>query len=239
MAVHPHSGPAPRAEASGAAFVDDFAAARERMVRTQLLPRGVRDARVLGAMRRVPRERFVPELLRADAYEDEPLPIGARQTISQPYIVAYMLEAAELQPSDRVLDVGTGSGYAAALASLLVHRVDSVERIAILAHEAQRRLSALRYENVDVHIGDGSAGWPAAAPYDAILVAAGAPRVPRSLELQLAPGGRLILPVGESGHAQRLLRVRRLDAVRFEREDLGGVTFVPLVGEQGWEEGEG
>jgi len=235
MALHRRIEPSLRAGSPVAALAHDFAAARERMLHTQLLPRGVRDPRVLDAMRHVPREAFVPEALRDHAYDDEPLPIGARQTISQPFIVAYMLEAAELAPSDRVLDVGTGSGYAAAVASRLVRRIDSIERIPALAHEAQRRLVALRYENVDVHVGDGSAGWPGGAPYDAILVAAGAPRVPHALELQLAPGGRLILPVGERDRAQRLWRVRRLDAEHFERQDLGAVAFVPLVGEAGWD----
>ena len=207
---------------------------RKRMVEEQLAPRGIRDPGVLAAMGRVPREGFVPESLQTRAYADSPLPIGQGQTISQPYIVALMLEAAALSRADRVLEVGAGSGYASAVASLLVARVDAIERHALLAAEAAARLAALGFANVQVHCADGSAGWPAAAPFDAILVAAGGPRVPQALKRQLAPGGRLVMPVGSAGFDQRLLKLTRIGEDAFREEDLGGVVFVPLIGAEGW-----
>ncbi len=208
---------------------------REAMVREQIAARGVKAPAVLAALREVPREAFVPEHLRGQAYEDSPLPIGIGQTISQPYIVALMLEAAALKPGDRVLDVGAGSGYACAVASRIVSRVIAIERLRQLADAAAERLHRLGYDNVEVHCGDGSAGWPDAAPYDAILVAASGPRLPRALLDQLAPGGRLVMPVGAGGAIQQLVKVTRIGGGRFREEDLGGVAFVPLIGAQAWQ----
>lgn len=204
------------------------------MVRDQLMGRGISDSAVLAAMRQVPREEFVDPGMRELAYEDHPLPIAKGQTISQPFIVAYMTEALELTGSDRVLEVGTGSGYAAAVLSRIVDRVYSVERLEELAEDARRRLERLGYGNVVVLVGDGSLGWPEHAPYDAIVVTAGAPRVPTPLLRQLTGGGRLVIPVGPSSLLQNLVRVRRVgdDEVRYE--ELCGVRFVPLVGAEGW-----
>jgi protein-L-isoaspartate(D-aspartate) O-methyltransferase len=202
------------------------------MVERWVAVRGIDDARVLEAMRTVPRHEFVPRALADLAYEDEPLPIGSGQTISQPYIVARMMETLELDGSECVLEVGTGSGYAAAVLSKLAREVNTVERIPSLADEAFERLSALGCENVRLHEGDGSKGWSQAAPYDAIVVAAGGPHLPAALLWQLADRGRLVMPVGgEEG--QLLVRVRR-NNVRYEREDLEMVRFVPLIGSEGW-----
>jgi len=212
----------------------DMTAARERMVEVHLAGRGIRDPRVLAAMRTVPRERFVGAGMEDLAYEDSPLPIGAGQTISQPYIVALMAQAAEIEPGDRVLEVGAGSGYAAAVLSRLAARVVAIERHASLADEARERLAALGYDNVAVHVGDGSTGWPGEGPYEAILVAAGAPEPPPALCAQLAIGGRLVVPVDAGDDHQRLRRIRRIDEDRFEHDDRGAVRFVPLIGAQGW-----
>ena len=198
------------------------------MVREQLRSRGITDARVLAAFGAVPREAFVDERLVGSAYDDPPLPIGHGQTISQPYVVALMAEALALQPADTVLEVGAGSGYAAAILSLLVGRVVAVERLRPLADEARERLAALGYRNVEVHHGDGSRGWPPAAPFDAVLVSAGAERVPPALADQLAVGGRLVIPVGGPGY-QELLRLVKTDAGELREERLGGVVFVPLI----------
>lgn len=205
---------------------------RNRMVRTQIEGRGVRDPRVLRAMRAVPRERFVAPQLREFAEQDSPLEIDEGQTISQPYIVALMTEALELSPSDRVLEIGTGSGYAAAILAEIAEEVDTVERHESLAASARRRLRELGYTNVRVHHGDGTRGLPHRAPFDAIVVTAGGPVVPESLKEQLAPGGRLVIPVG--GRDQRLLRFRRVGPGEVEMDDLGAVRFVPLIGEEGW-----
>ncbi len=208
--------------------------ARREMVRRQIGARGVRSARVLEALARVPRERFVPEQLEEFAYQDSPLPIAEGQTISQPFIVAYMAEQAELREGDRVLEVGTGSGYAAAVFAEIAAEVFTIERNELLAETARDRLVELGYARVHVRCGDGTKGWPDAAPFDAILVAAGGPEIPRSLREQLAVGGRLVIPVGPSERTQKLLRIRRVAADRYTEEDLGGVTFVPLIGEEGW-----
>ena len=212
----------------------DAASLRERMVERQLAARGVDDPFVLDAMREVPREAFVPEGLQEFAYADTPLPIDAGQTISQPYIVAYMIEAAELRPGDRALEVGAGSGYAAAVMSRIAQRVYAIERHARLAEAAAARLQRLGYDNVEVVAGDGSRGWPEAAPFDVILVAAGGPAIPQALKDQLEIGGRLVIPVGDDVLDQRLVKVTRASATHFEEDDLGPVMFVPLIGEHGW-----
>ena len=198
---------------------------------------GKLDPAVLQTMRTVPRHEFVPEEVRRHAYEDRPLPIGYGQTISQPFIVALMAEAARVAPSDRVLEVGAGSGYAAAVLGCLADRVVAVERHPALAQAARERLARLGIANVAIVEGDGTLGWPEAAPFDAIVVSAGGPRVPEALKEQLAPGGRLVIPVGAEGEAQDLLRLTRHDS-GFEEESLGGVRFVPLIGAQGWRETE-
>jgi protein-L-isoaspartate(D-aspartate) O-methyltransferase len=205
---------------------------RERMVEEQILRRGIEAPAVLAAFRTVPREAFVSESLREFAYEDGPLPIGAGQTISQPYIVALMIDAAGIPPGGRVLEVGTGSGYAAAVMAHLAGEVFTVERHEALARSAAERIDHLGYDNVSVVCADGSAGLPEEAPFDAILVAAGGDRVPEPLKRQLATGGRLVVPVG-GGDTQSLLCVTRTGERAWETRDLGGVRFVPLIGEHG------
>lgn len=210
----------------------DLTAARMRMVERDIANRGVIQADVLRSMRTVPRERFLPDELAAVAYDDHPLPIGSGQTISQPYIVALMAEAAEIGPQDRVLEVGAGSGYGAAVLSRIARAVWTIERHESLAEGAHWVLNDLGYDNVQVIWGDGTLGYPDAAPFDAIVVTAGGPRVPEALLEQLADHGRLVIPVGSDTHGQQLLRVRR-DGDTFSEEDLGAVRFVPLVGAQG------
>ena len=214
--------------------IHDLTHARHEMVRLQLAARGIRDPRVLEAFRTVPREAFVPEHLAEFAYEDSPLPIGEGQTISQPYIVALMVEALELKPGDRVLEVGTGSGYAAAILARVASEVYTIERIQDLAEAARARCRSLGLSNVHVIHGDGSLGWLEQAPYDAIVVAAGGPEAPRALLAQLRVGGRLVIPVGPSLRLQRLVCIRRTGDDAFEEEELTEVRFVPLVGAQGW-----
>lgn len=214
----------------------DLPDARDRMVEVQLSRRGIHDREVLEAMREVPREAFVAPGFEEFAYEDGPLPIAEGQTISQPYIVALMIEMAEIGPGDHVLEVGTGSGYAAAVMSRIVERVYTIERHAGLAETARQRFEELGYDNIEVRTGDGTKGWPDAAPFDAILVAAGGPGAPLALQEQLDVGGRLVIPVGDEPHDQRLLKVTRTGAATYSEEDFGGVRFVPLIGEQGWPE---
>ena len=218
----------------GEAFpvTEKLAGARQAMVERQLSARGIRDARVLDAMSRVPREAFVAADLADYAYDDNPLPIGEGQTISQPYIVALMAEAARIGPDARVLEVGAGSGYAAAILSMLAAEVVAVERHKALADRARETLKRLGYANVVVVEGDGSRGVPEKAPFDAILVAAGAPAPPQSLKEQLAEGGRLVIPVSVNMH-QDLRAITRRGEV-YEEEDLGAVRFVPLMGREGW-----
>lgn len=206
------------------------------MVERDIASRGVRDSHVLEAMRTVPREAFVPASRREQAYDDRPLPIDAGQTISQPYIVALMCEALQVTGDERVLEIGTGSGYAAAVLSRLAAQVDTVERIAELAEGAARVLSELNVSNVRVHCADGTLGWPDAAPFDAITVTAGGPVVPPALLAQLAPGGRLVMPVGSNQAWQDLVRVTRAGPDDFRTETLCEVAFVPLMGAQGWPE---
>lgn len=218
-------------------MVSDFSERRARMVHEQLERRGIRDQRVLAAFARVPRERFVDPAQQEDAYHDRPLPIGQGQTISQPYIVALTVEALQLSGNERALDVGTGSGYAAAILAELCREVYSVERLPELASQAEECLHQLGYKNVQVRAGDGTLGWPEHAPYDAIAVAAAGPRPPPALLEQLALGGRLVLPVGRENGAQQLVRITRSAERRYQEEDLGEVRFVPLIGAQGWAEG--
>src|SRR5947209_7607080 len=196
----------------------DFARARNRMVDVQIARRGVRDRHVLDAMRRVQREAFVEPGFEEFAYEDGPLPIGEGQTISQPYIVALMIEAAEIRPGTLVLEIGAGSGYAAAAMSQIADRVYAVERHAALAEAARRRFSRLGYDNIDLRVGDGTTGWPQAGPFDAILVSAGGPGVPQALKEQLAIGGRLVIPVGSEAREQRLLKITRRSAIGYDEE---------------------
>ena len=217
-----------------------FAALRNAMVEGQIVSRGVRAPLVLEAMRTVPREAFLPQSLQEFAYDDSPLPIDASQTISQPYIVAFMVEALNLKGGETVLEIGAGSGYAAAVLSRIAGRVYTVERIGQLAEKAAAVLADLHYDNVLVRHGDGTQGWPEFAPYDAIIVAAGGPTVPESLKRQLKPGGRLVIPVGKDQRTQELVRVTRLSDDTFKTEDIADVRFVPLIGKEGWlpEEGD-
>ncbi len=223
-----------RDEIVGRRWSRSFIDAREHMVEVQIARRGVRDPAVLAAMRKVPREHFVTGDRAHRAYDDTPLPIGEGQTISQPYIVAVMTEALRLRPDDRVLEIGTGSGYAAAVLALIAAEVYTIERLEPLAESARRRLAELGYANVHVRHGDGSLGWPEHAPYDAIVVTAGGPDVPRSLLRQMAVGGRLVMPVGPATRSQRLVRVVRTSEEAYDREPLEDVAFVPLIGAEGW-----
>lgn len=206
------------------------------MVTAQIRGRGIRDPRVLAAMLSVPREQFVPQQFRDEAYEDRPQPIGAGQTISQPYTVAYMAEAAELSSNDKILEVGTGSGYGAAVLSRVGGQVHTIERLPALGQQAQATLQRLGYANVSVHIGDGTLGLPEEAPYDAIIVTAGALHLPPAYSMQLADGGRVVIPIGESLTSQRLYRFRKAGGT-LAAEDLGAFAFVPLVGKDGWQTG--
>jgi protein-L-isoaspartate(D-aspartate) O-methyltransferase len=212
----------------------DFSKLRNEMVELQLINRGVRDRRVLQAMRMVPREAFLPEDLREFAYLDSPLPIAANQTISQPFIVAFMIEALALKECETVLEIGTGSGYAAAVLGQVAEKVFTVERIEHLATGAKAVLQALNYDNVFVLHGDGTLGWRQHAPFDAIMVSAGGPQVPESLKTQLKIGGRLVIPVGSTVRSQELVRITRVNKSNFRSEDIANVRFVPLIGEEGW-----
>jgi protein-L-isoaspartate(D-aspartate) O-methyltransferase len=211
-----------------------FTKDREHMIEAQLAERGISDRRLLEAFLAVPRERFVPEGETHLAYCDAPLPIGEGQTISQPYIVAFTLDALRLQGHERALEVGTGSGYAAAVLGHLVREVITVERIPALAVTAAARLAELALHNVRVELGDGSLGWPEGAPYDAIAVAASSPSVPMALLEQLVIGGRLVIPVGFDETSQSLVRVVREGPTDYREEPLVHVRFVPLIGAQGW-----
>jgi len=212
--------------------------AQNRMVEEQLRRRDIHDAAVLDAMRRVPRHKFVPVSLESDAYLDMPLPIDEGQTISQPYIVALTAQALGLKPTDCVLEIGTGSGYAAAVLAELTKEVVTVERNPLLASQAEARLRALGYTNVTVIVGDGTLGFPDRAPYNGIAVTASGPRVPPSLAGQLAPGGRMVIPVGENAWAQELLLITRVvnaaGETEWREQNLGPVRFVPLIGKEGW-----
>lgn len=212
----------------------EFAKARDEMVTRAIEARGVRSKIVLDAMRNVPREAFLPESMREFAYDDTPLPIAEGQTISQPYIVAFMIEALDLKGGERVLEIGTGSGYAAAVLGEIAGEVYTVERIGQLAEKSASVLAEHGYDNVHVIHADGTRGWPMHAPYDGIVVAAGGPKVPEALKEQLRIGGRLVIPVGTDPSIQELVRITRISETEYRSEDLADVRFVPLIGEQGW-----
>ena len=212
----------------------EYATARNRMVESQLISRGIKDARVLDTLRKVPRHRFVEEALVSQAYNDHPLPIGEKQTISQPYMVALMTEALELQGPERVLEIGTGSGYQTAILAELAEKIYSIERIRTLSTRAQRILDDLGYFNVVLKVGDGSLGLKEEAPFDAIMVTAGSPDVPQPLVDQLAMGGRLVVPVGDR-YTQALIKIVRVKE-GITKTDLGGCRFVNLLGTHGWKE---
>jgi protein-L-isoaspartate(D-aspartate) O-methyltransferase len=214
----------------------DFAALRAAMVERQIAARGLHDGPLLAAMREVPREAFVPQAVREFAYEDGPLPIEAGQTISQPYIVALMIAAAGVAPGHRVLEIGAGSGYAAAILSRMAAEVIAIERHRELADLAAARMARLGIGNVRIVTGDGSVGWPDGAHYDAILAAASGPHVPEALKRQLKVGGILVMPLGAVGDVQTLVRVTRRAEENWEQENLGPVRFVPLIGTEGWQE---
>ena len=212
----------------------DFAAEREVMVERQLRRRGITEPDILDAFRAVPREEFIAPEYADQAYGDHPLPIEAKQTISQPYIVALMIQAAAIKPGDKVLEVGSGSGYAAAVISRIAARVVGVERQHDLLSVSRGRLERLGYGNVEIVEGDGTRGWREAAPFDAILAAASGSHVPPALIEQLAPDGRIVMPLGEPGRVQELVKVTKRKDGRLKKENLGGVRFVPLIGEEGW-----
>ena len=221
---------------TGSAEPDDRGTERDAMVRRQLEARGIRDTAVLRAMREVPRHEFVPDDLQRHAYEDGPLAIGEGQTVSQPFVVAKMVEALELEPTDRVLEVGTGSGYAAAVLARIAGQVFTVERHASLRIAATERLARLGYDRVLVGAAGLALGWPEQAPFEAILVSAGSPAVPSSLLEQLTVGGRMVIPVGDLRDRQRLVRVTRASSEEWTERSFGAVSFVPLVGADAWAE---
>jgi protein-L-isoaspartate(D-aspartate) O-methyltransferase len=210
----------------------DFERSRERMVETQIVSRGVRDERIIEAMKKVPRHLFVEEALQSQAYGDFPLPIGEKQTISQPYIVALMTEALSLKSDEKVLEIGTGSGYQTAIIAEVVYKVYSIERIASLAREAKKRLESLGYYNVMIKINDGTEGWEEESPFDAIIVTAGAPNIPEPLLNQLKIGGRMVIPIGDKFSQSLILVIKNEGGM--ERRDLGGCRFVKLIGKHGW-----
>ena len=212
----------------------DFAAERDAMIERQIHSRGIRDPKILEAFRAVPREEFLAADYREAAFGDHPLPIEAGQTISQPYIVALMIQAAEIKPGDRVLEVGAGSGYAAAVMSRIAGQVIAIERQPDLVKVADERMRRLGYDNVLILEADGTRGWEPESPYDAILAAASGSHVPPPWVKQLAGGGRIVMPVGDPGWVQKLVKVTKGPAGQLITEDLGGVRFVPLIGEEGW-----
>lgn len=211
----------------------NFEIYRKRMVESQLIARGITDQRVIETMLKVPRHLFVEEAMAAQAYSDTPLPIGEKQTISQPYMVALMTELLMLTGKEKVLEIGTGSGYQAAVLAMMADRIYTVERIRSLALRARKVLDSIGLLNLNIKIGDGSCGWPEEAPYDAIIVTAGAPVVPHELAEQLNPGGRLVIPVGNE-FEQTLLRITKLPDGSLKTEHSVGCRFVKLVGKSGW-----
>ena len=213
-----------------------FEEERSRMVETQLLPRGIKDESVLLAMKKVPRHRFVPADLMEFAYEDRPLPIGEGQTISQPYMVALMTQSLELKGDESVLEIGSGSGYQAAILAELARQVYTIERIEELCNRCSEILKTLGYVNVNLKTGDGSEGWPEFAPYDGIMVTAGSPEIPEVLAEQVNEGGRFVIPVG--GYYSQELAVVHKTHGNLERKNVCGCVFVPLIGKYGWERGK-
>ena len=214
--------------------MDEYQIPRERMIQRLREHYKITDEKVLDVMSRIPRDLFVPEALKSQAYKDNALPIAANQTISQPFIVARMTELLELNPQSKVLEIGAGSGYQTVILSQLAQKVYAIERVAQLTAEAQNRLRSFGIQNVVLQCADGTNGWEAHAPFDAILVAAGSPSVPRPLLNQLKIGGKLIVPVGQDQKTQKLIRVTRT-AKDFQTEDFGACAFVPLIGEHGWQ----
>jgi protein-L-isoaspartate(D-aspartate) O-methyltransferase len=214
----------------------DFSREREAMIERQLKHRGITEPMILDAFREVPREAFIAGNNVHLAYGDHPLPIEAGQTISQPYIVALMIQAAGIGLRDKVLEVGAGSGYAAAVISRIAGKVIGIERQHELVEVARERLQRLGYDNVEIVEGDGTKGWRDGAPYDAIVAAASGSHVPRPLVEQLAPGGRIVMPIGDPGWVQQLVKVTKNDDGTLVQQNLGGVRFVPLIGEEGWKD---
>jgi protein-L-isoaspartate(D-aspartate) O-methyltransferase len=214
---------------------NEYSAKRQKMVETQLLTRGIKDPRVIAAMRKVPRHLFLDEALWPEAYEDHPVPIGEKQTISQPFIVAIMTEALKLSGKEKILEIGTGSGYQAAILGELAEQVYSIERLPAIAKRARRILDELKYSNIVITIGDGTLGWKEHSPYHGIIVTAASPYPPKTLIDQLKIGGRLIIPIGDEFTQDLTLYVRESEA-DFSKESYGGCRFVKLIGEQGWRE---
>lgn len=215
----------------------DFSRARQTMVERHIKPRGIENPQVLAALLKVPRHLFVEDALRGQAYGDYAIPIGDKQTISQPYIVALMTAALQLKKDDRVLEIGTGSGYQTAILAQMVSRIFSIERLPRLARRARKILDSIGCANVQIRVGDGTLGWPEEAPFDAIIVTAGAPNVADTFYQQLALGGRLVIPVG-GGQEQQLRRVTRISVTQYQEEDLVDCRFVPLIGSGGWPESQ-
>ncbi len=213
---------------------DPYMMQRIKMVEDQIIRRGIKNPLVINAMKKVPRHMFVPENMIHKAYDDSPLPIGHSQTISQPYIVAYMTDALQLTGDEKILEIGTGSGYQAAILAEIAREVYTIERIDALAKQAEKTLNALGYKNIHIHVGDGTLGLEEYAPYDAIIVTAGGPYVPETLIDQLKVGGRLVMPVGEYKYGQDLVRITKGIDNKINKETLTSVIFVPLIGEKGW-----
>lgn len=214
---------------------NEYTSKRQRMIETQLLPRGIKDPRVIAAMRKVPRHLFLDEALWPEAYEDHPVPIGEKQTISQPFIVAIMTEALKLSGTEKILEIGTGSGYQAAVLAELAEQVYSMERLPSIAKRARRILDELKYANIVITIGDGTLGWKEHSPYDGIIITAASPYPPKTLLEQLKVGGRLIIPIGDEFTQDLTLYIRDSDK-DYSKESYGGCRFVKLIGEQGWRE---
>lgn len=215
-------------------MANNFEELRKKMVEKQLINRGIEDEKVIDAFAKVPREEFVGEKYKSSAYDDGPLPIGSGQTISQPYIVALMIDSLNLNKDDKVLEIGTGSGYAAAVLAKIVNEVYTIEKIDRLAEKAKERFKKLNYTNISTKVGDGTLGWEENAPYDGIVVSAAAPHVPEALINQLAESGKIIIPVGEDGGVQRLKLIKKAKDGTVNEENLDYVRFVPLLGENGY-----
>lgn len=216
-------------------MMNQYQSRRQLMVETQIVARGVTDRRVINAMLKVPRHLFVDEALWPEAYEDHPLPIGEKQTISQPYIVALMTELLQLTGDEKVLEIGTGSGYQCAILAELADQVHTIERIPAIAKRARKIFDQLKYSNVIIHIGDGTLGWKEASPYDGIIVTAAAPHPPAPLLDQLSVGGRLVIPIGDE-FTQDLIVFVREEKDNYTRENYGSCRFVKLIGKEGWRE---